>query len=506
MTSLDTLRMTAADFAAVAGCRPTSQALTVLREGQISRRLLMLKSVADTARRTAPDLWTRSGASAGWDLCRRARRADARAFERVVLAPHVGVWLGRCMRALTRSGTAPRLAVDLARLGSFAAAAALRAGLDPDITVSTPDGLLWLPTVGVAELPGGTQRVRLDGPYLRLAGRTVALRGDQGQGRATKSGHWFSPHRITVVPQGAGPVLSVAIDDVDPYRLLAHGHPVQPRQDSSQVVHWERTLSEAWRLLTALLPQRAAACAGLCTTLVPLLPDPAGRGRSSSSRETYGAVAIAPQDDAERLAETLLHETAHVSFTGLTDLVDLADPRDESRHRVGWRPDPRPVGAVLTGAHAHLALLEFWARRAGDSNDATARIAAARHERYGRQVAAALRQLDGHRALTSRGIIFVDHMIAEVERHGQRVRRFQGGHHSGGGFETSSSLRVTSGDAALPMGNEGRSPQGHAAGTGEASAMTGGDASAIQTRRGAWTEQPTAGWHRENGANAPYCA
>ncbi|WP_328922884.1 HEXXH motif domain-containing protein [Streptomyces griseoaurantiacus] len=506
MTPFDTLRMTAADFAAVAGCRPTSQALTVLREGQISRRLLMLKSVADMARRTVPGLWSRSGAADGWELCGRARGADAQAFEWVVLAPHVGVWLGRCLRALTRSGPASRLSVDLSRLGSFAAAAALRAGLHPDITLSTPDGLLWLPTLGVAELPEGTRRVRLDGPYLRLAGRTVGLREDQGRRLATEGPRWLSPHRVTVHPDGRGPVLSVAIDDVDPYRLPAHGHPVQKRQDSFQVAHWEQTLGEAWRLLAAVLPERADACAGLCTTLVPLLPDPAGRGRSSSSRETYGAVAVAPQDDPERLAETLLHETAHVSFAALTDLVDLADPHDESRHRVGWRPDPRPVGAVLTGAHAHLALLEFWARRARETSDATARIAAARHERYGRQVAAALRQLHGHRALTPRGALFVDHMIAEAEHHGRRVRRFQAGHHPGGGLETSSSLRVTSGDAALPKGNEGRSPQGHAVGTGEASATTGGNASAIQTRRGAWTEQPTAGWQRENGLNAPYCA
>lgn len=219
MTPFDTLRMTAADFAAVAGCRPTSQALTVLREGQISRRLLMLKSVADMARRTVPGLWSRSGAADGWELCGRARGADAQAFEWVVLAPHVGVWLGRCLRALTRSDPASRLSVDLSRLGSFAAAAALRAGLHPDITLSTPDGLLWLPTLGVAELPEGTQRVRLDGPYLRLAGRTVGLREDQGRRLATEGPRWLSPHRVTVHPDGRGPVLSVAIDDVDPYRL-----------------------------------------------------------------------------------------------------------------------------------------------------------------------------------------------------------------------------------------------------------------------------------------------
>jgi len=509
VTSFGTLRMTAADFAAVAAGRPTGQALTVLREGQISRRLLMLKSVADMARRTVPDLWARSRAADGWELCKRARGADVEAFERVVLDPHVGVWLARCLRALTGSGPASGLTVDLARLGSFAAAAALRAGLRPEVTLSTPDGLLWLPTLGVAELPEGTDRVRLDGRHLHLTGRTVALEEGHDRWQDAEPWRWLPRHRVTVSPQGGRPVLSVAVEDADPYRLRAHGHPVQTRQTPSQLARWEKMLGEAWRLLADLLPERAAACAELCTTLVPLLPDPAGRGRSSSSREAYGAVATAPQNDPARLAETLLHETAHVAFAALTDLVDLADPRDASRHRVGWRPDPRPVGAVLTGTHAHLALLEFWARRSRDLDGAAARTAAARFDHYGRHVTAALRHLDGHRALTPLGTLFVDHMVAEAEHHGQRVRRSGGGGHPVGGPKeqsSPSSLRVMSGDSARPWGNEGRSPRGYAAGAGEAAAVTGGDPSAIQTRRGAWTEQPRAVWHRENGADAPYCA
>jgi HEXXH motif-containing protein len=501
-----TLRMSGEDFAALAGCRPTGSALAVLRDGQISRRVVMLKSVADTARRTVPELWARCGAAEGWELCARARAADTDAFERVLLQPHVGVWLGRCLRALAGVGHEQVLAVDLARLGSLGVAAALRSGLAPELVLPVSGGLMWLPTLGMVELPEGTERVRLDGWTLDVAGRSVTL-SEQWQWHAHTAADtpWLAaPYGVVVPPVGDGPSLSVVVEDADPYRESVHGHPVQSRQTRSQLADWERMLQTAWRLLASLLPERAAACAKLWTALVPLHPDPAGRGRSSSSREAYGAVAAAPQSDPVRFAETVVHETAHIAFAALTDLVDLADPRDRTRHRVGWRPDPRPVGAVLTGTYAHLALLEFWVRRGRALVGEPARAAEVRLRHYGRQVAAALRQLDGHRALTPWGAHFVEFMINEVDGYGFRVRRPQE-FHPGGGREARSPLRVMSGDRALPEGTQARSPLGGTA-ESEGGVVRDDDRSAVEARRGTWTEQASAEWRRANGTNTSYCA
>ncbi|MEV5849136.1 HEXXH motif domain-containing protein [Streptomyces sp. NPDC051985] len=453
MTEPMALRMTAEDFGALARCRPAPSALAVLRRAQSSRRLLLLTGLADAARRLAPESWTAS-AAAGWDLCVQAFEANVQAFEEVLLHPHVGVWLARCLRAVHGTGGDEDLAVDLARLGTFGHAAALRGGLRPRVALPVPDGLLWLPTLGVVRLPEGTGTVRLDGWTLELPGREINLHDNRlGQSEQRDNGHRdgavcrFTPHRLVIPSAASAPCLSVVVEDIDPYRDV-HGFPVQSRQTPAQLMAWHAALDEAWRLLNDLMPERAADCAGLWSALVPLRPGPLGRGRSSSTREAYGAVAVAPERDPVRLAETVLHETSHIGLAALTDLVDLADPEDQTRHRVGWRPDPRPLGAVLTGTHAHLGLLEFWSRVYHELGGAPARAAEARLYRYGRQVAAALRVLQRNRtALTSWGTYFVGCMTDEAELLGFRVGRPMGIHPSvGSGVKRPTLFRATPGE------------------------------------------------------------
>lgn len=149
MTAPATLRMTAEDFAGLAGCHPSPTALRVLRDGQVSRRLLLLMNVADTARSSRPEFWESWGAAA-WELCLQARGADVRAFEDVLLHPHVGVWLGRCLRDLNDPRPAVRASAECAPLVGLAAAAALRAGLRPHLALPAPGALIWLPTLGVS--------------------------------------------------------------------------------------------------------------------------------------------------------------------------------------------------------------------------------------------------------------------------------------------------------------------------------------------------------------------
>ena len=184
---------------------------------------------------------------------------------------------------------------------------------------------------------------------------------ERDHGRRAGAARRFTSCRLVVPSAAPAPRLSVVVEDIDPYRDV-HGFPVQPRQTSAQLAAWHTVLEQAWRLLNDLMPERAADCAALWSALVPLQPGPRGRGRSSSTREAYGAVAAAPEWDPVLLAETLLHETNHIALAALTDLVDLTDPDDRTRHRVGWRPDPRPLDAVFTGTHAHMGVLEFWFR------------------------------------------------------------------------------------------------------------------------------------------------
>ncbi|MFF1306843.1 aKG-HExxH-type peptide beta-hydroxylase [Streptomyces sp. NPDC058307] len=412
--------MTADDFASLAVCHPSPAALRVLRDGQVSRRLLMLMSVAEAARGSAPEFWEARGAAA-WELCNRARRADVGAFEDVLLHPHVGVWLGRCLRALNDACPAARAGADLDRLPGVAAAAALRAGLRPHLTLPAPGSLVWLPTLGVVRLAGGAAEACLRGDVLDLGGRSTAI-GERG-GPAAHDMTWEGPRRITVGALGGAPPLSVVLEDADPYRD-AHGHPVSPGQTAGELRAWQTVVASAWQVVTRLVPERAAACAWLWTALVPLRPPRTGRGVSSSAREAYGAIAASFAADPVRLAETVVHESAHIAFGALADLTDLADPEDRTLQRVGWRKDPRPVGAMLTGTHAHLALLEFWRRRGQELSGAGARAARARLHHYGAQVMDALRILQAHPALTPMGAHFVSVMADESARCGFSPRTF----------------------------------------------------------------------------------
>ncbi|MER6535128.1 HEXXH motif-containing putative peptide modification protein [Streptomyces sp900105755] len=418
MTAPATLRMTVGDFAGVAACRPSPAALRVLRDGQVSRRLLMLMSVADTARSSRPEFWESWGAAA-WELCLRARGADVRAFEDVLLHPHVGVWLGRCLRDLDDPHAAVRASAECARLTGLAAAAALRAGLRPHLALPAPDSLVWLPTLGSVRLTEGAREARLRGDVLDLAGRSVALveRDEPAPGDPALC----APRPLTATPPGDAPPLSVVLEDTDPYRH-AHRHPVLPRQTAGELHAWQVSVASAWEVVTRLVPERAAACAALWTALVPLRPPWTGRGVSSSAREAYGAIAASYTADPVRLAETVVHESAHIAFGALADLVDLADPEDRTLQQVGWREDARPVGSVLTGTHAHLALLEFWSRRHRELSGMQARAARARLHHYGRQVADALGILQVHPALTPVGARFVANMADEAARCGFPVR------------------------------------------------------------------------------------
>ncbi len=74
----------------------------------------------------------------------------------------------------------------------------------------------------------------------------------------------------------------------------------------------------------------------------------------------------------------LVHEVQHSKLAVLGGVVRLDHESAEAVFRVGWRSDPRPLGAVVQGTYAHLALADLWGRLADRAASPAAERAAAR--------------------------------------------------------------------------------------------------------------------------------
>ncbi|MFI2610710.1 aKG-HExxH-type peptide beta-hydroxylase [Kitasatospora sp. NPDC018619] len=155
-----------------------------------------------------------------------------------------------------------------------------------------------------------------------------------------------------------------SVDHAGP-RRVDYGHPPAGPLSEAELLRWERCLAEAWEILVRRHRHHAAAVAACVTTVVPLRPAPGGETVSAAARRAYGAVAASLPGDPVLLALALVHEFLHVQLGALLDLVPLHRPNGPAVYHAPWRPDPRPAGALLQGAYAHLGVADFWRAEAG---------------------------------------------------------------------------------------------------------------------------------------------
>jgi uncharacterized protein len=344
-----TYRMSADDFDQLAHGYGDMAAVADLARAQESRRLLQVYAVVATARARLPAARTAHLVDA-YELLAHVQRTAPQAARVVLAHPYTGAWAMRCLARLAlpdpTSGH-PDLDRLLGHLAAIAAAAALRAdpehGLAGPIDVFAVDGWAHLPTLG--RLPAGTCRVTLSGP--RVPSRAEANR--------------------TCSAQAGDLSLTLAIEDLDPYRDVHRWVPT-PRLTDRQVSLLRSNFAQAWGLLaSAHRPYASALTVGL-STLVPVVAAP-GVSLSSSSRYAFGGLALAPAVGPTTLAVTLVHEFQHNKLGALQDITPLS-VRSTTRYRAPWRPDPRPVGALLQGAYAHLGIADFWRiRRHADTGE-----------------------------------------------------------------------------------------------------------------------------------------
>jgi HEXXH motif-containing protein len=383
-------------FDALAAGEGGAESIRELAAAQYSKHVILLRGVLATAE--AAGAQQAQLASQGYELLAAAQRHDPAAANAVVRYPSVGAWALRTASGLSDGTTIP--AAEPSGLCAIAAAAALRAGLLSEIDVPVNSGVVTLPSLGVASVDGEHAVVRNDAGTRRIVwpGGRIDLSSDS----QSEALGWSGIRHIR-----AGP-LELRVDDVDPFRMPAAPY-LASRLPAEEVEAWGGTFQQAWQLLEQHHPSIASEVQAAISVVVPLQAPSSGRV-SSSSPETFGAIALSEPSDPCTLAVTLAHELQHLKLSALLDIVPLTRPDDGRRFYAPWRDDPRPVSALLQGAYAFLGVSGFWRdQRHLESGDAGIRANAefARWRSAAAQVVATLRSSE---RLTPAGLDFVQGM------------------------------------------------------------------------------------------------
>jgi uncharacterized protein len=297
-------------------------------------------------------------------------------------------------------------------------AAAVRGGIDLELDLAVRNGSLHLPTLGTYTV----KTTSITDLGLRAhSGEATVHRGLDSSGEP----RWRALNHL------ACDGLTVALEDADPYRDCHHW-PVDPGVSPGAVSAWRSLFTEAWRMILRDHAGYAPAMSAGLSTIVPLVRSDAGQ-ISATARRAFGSVAIALPDTAEELALLMVHEFQHVKLGALLDLFDLYDPEDTRVFDAPWRPDKRPLEAILQGTYAHAAVADVWrarwrrdrARSRADSLDnadeddaASGLLAGARYILWRERTADVVETLTSSGSLTALGTRL-------VEATGERVAAWQ---------------------------------------------------------------------------------
>ncbi|MFJ9023465.1 aKG-HExxH-type peptide beta-hydroxylase [Streptomyces sp. NPDC102259] len=346
--------------------------------------------------------------------------------------PLTGPWALSCLHGLDgRAGppdelTSRRLRQDLAHFSAIAAVAAARAGIPFTVRLTAYAGVLTLPSLGslrtatTGDVPVHVTHREGCLTVRRPDAADVVVRLESGIGAWSGALAWPPVHVLPGLPSARGPM---ALDDVDPYRVAPGprhrtlGGPAT--LDDGDGKRWLQAWSGTEAALRTGGAHRVTEAVTLLRCLVPLERPPGAAGRDSCSatrHEAFGALLSSTPQDALALAETLVHELHHAKLAALGDLVTLHHADPEPRYFAPWKTDPRPYDGLLQGIYSHLALADYFQRRALRTAPPDSEYAWSRHARYRAQVGAALPGLVGSPDLTVRGRRFVDEMTATYER------------------------------------------------------------------------------------------
>ncbi|MFJ8853963.1 radical SAM/SPASM protein FxsBH, inactivated beta-hydroxylase extension form [Streptomyces sp. NPDC102437] len=316
-------------------------------------RMLLARLNADVEEHGG-ERWVRA-----WELAAaiEASEEGARGLDEVLAHPYTRTWLLRALEAL--HDERPGAVEHALRLPALLAAAAVRAGLDISVAVRYADGRLVLPGLGELRIgqagENGTALVRAveDGFLVRRD------EGDPAERRVVLSAAgpgWRPVRRLSVPGAASGPALGLTIDDLDPYRDC-FATPASAPLDDRAAAELVARIGEAWTLIVAKAPLRAAEMAGRLTTLTPLTGSAAAE--PAVGRHGYGALGIVADGSAEELALALLRGARRAELRALVDVTDLYAADGAWEHRIPWQEEPVPFSRLLAETYERMALGAF---------------------------------------------------------------------------------------------------------------------------------------------------
>ena len=254
--------------------------------------------------------------------------------------PLSGAWALRVVRAHRSEAGFP--GAEPEGLGAVAVAAAVRAGFPAEIEVAATGEAVMLPSLGAADVGGGTAVVRNAEGNTEVvsAGRRVRMPAEP-HGDAPG---WRGLRRVR-----AGS-LDVLIDDLDPFRMPSSTD-LSPRLSADELGRLSAASRSAWPILEEFHPAVADEVLEAVSVIVPLTSARGGLVSTSSSA-TFGAVGLSEPPDPYWCAVTFAHEIQHLKLSALLDIVPMTLPDEvgaTTRHgertpgrSVAWCREPTP--------------------------------------------------------------------------------------------------------------------------------------------------------------------
>ena len=375
------------------------EAVEHLWTAQDSKRLLLLRAVRDLARDDVPRV------RRAYELLADIQEAAPEVTRATLRYPTVGSWGLRTLQALSGQ-TPPDPWATPTAMASVAAVAAIRHGRSATIEVPVVDGVVGLPSLGRAFVPGGARFAVVrtgDGEAEISAGGVTVRVGEDPS--------WEGLRRIRASHRGVA--VEFVIDDLDPGRMpgarLAEG-----RLTETELHRWMSTLQPAWEILIDRHRQVAEEIKTVVTVLTPLM-GPENGTSSATSKLAFTNIGMSTPPDPHSFAVTLAHESQHAKLSGLLDLIPLTQPDDGSRYYAPWRDDPRPLSGLLQGAYAHMGIAAFWRveRREPHPEDLLLR-AHTEFAQWRDGTEAAIRTLQVSGRLTAEGDLFTAEMAGTM--------------------------------------------------------------------------------------------